>query len=256
MTLETRMPLLALITGGAFAAAGAFLCAYMITVNRHLSAGGRKQKPGICFYLDVNNAMDLYLQGDYPSLQRSVQSTTRRNIVWGLLLRLPFIGGAVNRAAGHEQVVKYFEDVEPITVIGRIIRALDEANDIVYVDLFNRAIGPSTGLNRALQPTHGKKARQISAARLRELEPVPFVSVTGRFRVTAKTEATTTFSAPYGDPAEFSGDLPKVSVTCVTDQLRHEQVPDRPFRARCLGKISWDPGTRELTIYPVLAIFL
>jgi hypothetical protein len=56
-------------------------------------------------------------------------------------------------------------------------------------------------------------------------------------------------------PAEFSADLPKVSVTCDTKQLRRI-APDGPFRARCLGKISWDPGTRQLAISPVLAIFL
>jgi hypothetical protein len=250
------MLLWGLIAGGAIAAAVALLSTYAINLNRQLSTWGKKQKPGICFYLDEKKAMDLYLQGDYPALQRSVQWTTRRNTTWGLLLRLPFIRGVtMNHAAGQEQIIKYFENVEPITVIGRITRELDNANDIVYANLINHTIGPSAGLNRALQPTHGKNAKRLPAARLRELEHAPFVSVLGRFRVTATSETTTTFSAPYGDPPKLSDHLPKVSVTCVTDQLRHEDVPEGPFRARCLGKISWDPGTRELTISPVLAIF-
>jgi hypothetical protein len=53
----------------------------------------------------------------------------------------------------------------------------------------------------------------------------------------------------------LSTDLPRVSVTCVTDQLRRK-VPEDAFPARCLGKIShWDPHTRQLVISPVLVIF-
>jgi hypothetical protein len=244
-----------LITVGALIAALGLGCAYLITVRRHPPAWVRRQKPGICFYLDEDNAMDLYLQGDYPYLQRSIQETTRRNSAGELLLRLSPVRGGVKRSVGEEQVTKYFEDVGPITVIGRIIRALDRANDIVYVDLFKRTIGPTASLDQVLKLTHGKQAKQVAAARLRELESDAFVSVEGRFRVTAKSETTTTLSAPYGDPAEFSADLPKVSVTCDTKQLRRI-APDGPFRARCLGKISWDPGTRQLAISPVLAIFL
>src|SRR5918999_1134216 len=209
------MLLVALITVGAFIAAVALWCAYMITVRRHRSAWVRRPKPGICFYLDEENARDIYLQEDkYPDLQRSVQETIRRNIA-----------------------------------------GLDNANDIVYVDLFNCTLGPSVGLDRALERNHGRKAKRVRTEKLQKLDPFTFVSVMGRFRVTAKSETTTTFSAPYGDPTEVFDDLPRVTVTCDTEQLRRN-VPDDPFPARCLGKIKhWDPDTRQLVISPVLAIF-
>jgi hypothetical protein len=230
----------------------AFYCAHRIRVSRHLSAWMGNQ---LCFYLDERNAMDLYLQGDYPYLQRSVERTTRRNIVLEVLFRFLPIRGGLRRVAGEEQVTKYFEDAGPITVIGRIVRALDKENDIVYVDLINRTIAPNAGLDRALKSPSGEQAKRVDEARLRDLESAAFVSIEGRFKVTAKSEKTTTFSAPYDGPTESSGDQARVSVTCVNKHLRPEDVPDGAFRARCLGKISWDPDTGDLEISPVLAIF-
>lgn len=242
------MPLLLAISAIAACSAVALYCAHRVRVSRHLSAWVMKQKPGFCFYLDERNAMDLYLQGDYPYLQRSVERTTRRNLVLELLFR-PLRGG-VRRVAGEEQVTKYFEETRSITVIGRIVRALDKENDIVYVNLLTRTIAPNAGLDRALKPLPGGRSKRVDMARLRDLEPAAFVSVEGRFAVRDESGEMTTFSAPYGD----SGDH-VVSVTCVTDQLRDGKVPDGAFRARCLGKISWDPGTGDVKISPVLAIF-
>jgi hypothetical protein len=244
-----------LITGGALILAAALWGAYVITVRRHRATWGRRPQPEIYRYLDEDYAMDLYLQGDYPYLQRSVQETLRRKYEGKARFSPAPLGAGVTGAVEKEQVIEYFEEVGPNTVIGRIIRALDDANDIVYVDLLNGRIAPSIGLDRALKPTHGWQAKQVRAAQLRELESAAFVSVEGRFRVTSESETTTTFSAPYGDPKEFSDDQPKVSVTCASDALRRNNVPNPPFRARCIGKIRWDPGTRELEISPVLAIF-
>ncbi|WP_067462157.1 hypothetical protein [Actinomadura macra] len=243
------MLLWSLITASALAAMLAIPLVYAFKVHRHPSVLARKQKPGICIYLDEDNAMDLYLQGDYPYLHSTVVKTSRRNIVLGLLLRfLPFLAN-VQHTAAEEQVIKYFEEVGPITVIGRIVRALNDADDIVHVDLLNHTICPNADLERTLGPSRGKQPR---SARLRDLESDTFVSVMGRFKVTDKSEKATTFSAPYGGS---SADSPTVSVTCITKHLRRDDTPDLAFRARCLGKINWDPTTGHLKIYPVLAIF-
>ncbi|MFI6511610.1 hypothetical protein ACIBCT_28745 [Streptosporangium sp. NPDC050855] len=244
-----------LITVGAFVVAVGSWAVYTLTERRR-SAWVRRHKPGSCFYLDEDYAMDLYLQEDkYPDLQRSVQETTRRGFGGKVKGNFSRVSTEMTAEDQREQLIKSIKDEGPITVIGRIARALDDANDIVYVDLFNCTITPSAGLDHALQRTHGKRAKRVDAARLQELDPFTFVSVMGRFRVTATSETTTTFSAPYGDPAEFSDDLPRVTVTCETAQLRRS-VPDDPFPARCLGKIRhWDPGTRQLVISPVLTIF-
>ncbi|MEU8800399.1 hypothetical protein [Spirillospora sp. NPDC048819] len=255
MTSETLLMLVGLVTAMALAAGAGIVCAYAIKVNRHRRKWGRNLIPKICLYLDEKSALDIYLQGEYPALQRSVQRTTHRNSASGLLLRIPLIRGTVDRAVKQEQIEKYFEDAGSITTIGRIIHELDGARDIVYVDLIERTIGMGAGLNRVLEQSHGKGAKRASAP-LRELETAAFVSVKGRFWVTDQSETTTTFSATYGNASELSGDLPKVGVTADTAWLRHEKIPQSPFIAHCLGKIRWDPGTGELEIYPILAIFL
>jgi hypothetical protein len=255
MTQEARMLIWELITGGAIVVMVASRYAYVINLRRHPSAPARRRRPEICIYLDEDNAMDLYLQGDYPYLQRTIEETSRRNTVIGMLLRFLPLRWGVQHSAGKEQIIKYFEDVGPITVIGRIIRALDDAGDIVYVDLLERTIRPDAGLDRLLESKGRKPAKQAHSARLRDLESDTYVSVVGRFKTTDESEKTTTFSAPHGESAQYSGDPPQVSVTCINKHLRRDDRPDPPFRARCLGKINRNPATGELKIYPVLAIF-
>jgi hypothetical protein len=95
---------------------------------------------------------------------------------------------------------------------------------------------------RALRPSAG------AAARLSDLSSFVFVSVTGRFRITDKTDEMVTLSAPYGDGGH-------VEVTCLSSQLL-EDVPPGPFSARCLGRVQgWDPDTGKLVLDPVLAIY-
>jgi hypothetical protein len=239
-----------LITGGAIVAMVAIGCAYVM--KRRRSASAWRQRPAICLYLDEDNVMDLYLQGDYPYLQRTIEETSRRNTVIGVLLRFFLLRWGVQHSAGKEKIIKYFEDVGPITVTGRIIRALDDANDIVYVDLVNRTIRPNAGLDRLLESKSGKPAKQAHSALLRDLESDTYVSVVGRFETTDESERTTTFSAPYGGSAQSSGE---VSVTCLNKHLRRDDRLGGPVRSHCLGKINWDPATGKLRIYPVLAIF-
>lgn len=246
------MPVLTVIAIIAACAAAMLYCAHGRRRLRVLSAW-KHPTPGFCFYLDEDAAMDIYLARDYPYLQREVERRTHRNIVLALLSRLSPIHVGVRY--GQQEITKYFEDAGPITVIGRIIRALDKENDIVYVNLIDRTIAPTAGLRRALEPPNGDRVEQTDRARLRDLEAAAFVSVEGRFWVTAKSEKSTTFTVPYGDPNRPSSDQPKVSVTCVTEQVRGQDVPEHAFRARCLGKISRNPDTGDLTISPVLAIF-
>lgn len=252
------MLLWGLITVGALVAAVSLWGAYMIALRRHHSAWGPpRPRSAPCFYLDEDIARDLYLQDDkYPELQRSVQETTRRNTSGVVNVRPSFAGAEMTASKEREQVTNYIKHEGPITVIGRIIRALHSANDIVYVDLFNCTLAPGVGLDRALERTHGRQAKSVRSARLQDLDPFTFVSVAGRFRVTGGSETTTTLSAPYGKPTEFSDDLPSVSVTCDTEQLHLSVQGTDDFPARCLGKIKhWDPGSRRLVISPVLAIF-
>jgi hypothetical protein len=240
-----------LLTGAALLAAVLAVGAHRLAVWRHRRAPDPR-RVGICFYLHENHVMNLYLQGDYESLIEEVEETTRTEIGTGLGAKAGGFEGRASRDATKERISKYMRKVGPITVIGRIVEELERKDNIVYVNLFDQLLEPGKGLDRVLRPAHREAAR---TARLSDLSSfVVFVSVTGRFRMTDKTDETIVLSAPYGDPA-VPGDEPLLSVTCLSSQLL-EDVPVGPFSARCLGRVQgWDPDTRKLVIDPVLAIY-
>ncbi|HEX6360589.1 hypothetical protein [Actinophytocola sp.] len=240
-----------LLTGAALLAAVLTVGAYLLAVRRHQ----RTPDPGhvgICFYLHEKHVMNLYLQGNYEALKQEVEETTRTETGTSLGAKVAGIQGRASRDAESEKISRYIRDVGPITVIGRIVEELERTDNIVYVNLFERLLEPGKGLDRALRSArHRNAARE---ARLSDLSSFVFVSVTGRFRVTDKTDETIVLSAPYGDPVT-PGDEPLLSVTCLNSQLLAD-VPSGPFSARCLGRIQgWDPDTRKLVIDPALALY-
>jgi hypothetical protein len=245
-----------IVTVGAALAALAAVGAHRLAVARfrRTTAPAVRRDRGICLYLHEKTVMAIYLLGDYEALTQVVEETTRSDEEGSVTAQFGGFGGRLGQKAAKEKLIKYIKEAEPITVIGRIIDAFERADDIVYVNLVTRSLEPGRALDRALS-AHGRNAARWRSARLHDLDPFVYVSITGRFRVTAETDTTTTLSAPYGDPAD-SADLPRhVSVTCVTSQLL-EAVPTGPFSARCLGRIQgWDPAARTLTIDPVIAIF-
>ncbi|ROO85071.1 hypothetical protein EDD29_2606 [Actinocorallia herbida] len=248
------LALLTVICCCALAVAGATGYAQVRAGRRRLAALRTGQNRSVWVYLDEDGAIDLYRQGDYPYLQRTVERTTRRTIASRLRLRSAPLSGGADHVAGEQLVTRYFEDAGAVTAIGRIVRALDAAHDIIYVDLINQRVLPNAGLDRALEPAYGDRAGRVGSVRLRELEPA-FVSVEGRFRIIAETDTTVTFAAPYGDPGTLAEDAPVVSVTCPAADVRLPSGPPAPFRARCLGKISWNPSAGTLEISPLLAIY-
>lgn len=208
----------------------------------------RDQDPGICFYLHENNVMNLYLQGNYEALRQEVEDRTRVDTEGSVNAQFGGIGGRFGRESEKERISKYIREVGPITVIGRIVEEFERRENIVYVNLFDRVLEPGKGLDHALHANAGHRSARLSDLR-------SFVFVSGRFRVTDKTEETFVLAAPYGDPSDPGGEEQQVRVTCETTQLLAD-VPTGPFSARCLGRIQgWDPDTRRLVIDPVLAIY-
>ncbi|WP_116020887.1 hypothetical protein [Thermomonospora umbrina] len=246
-----------MITAVALIVAGAFWCSHQVTTRRHPSAEAAGPGPGLRYYLDEDYVKDLYQQDEYPEPQRDVQDTIRRNTNAELEIKPGPARAVASAGADSERVTIYSLDEGPLKNFRRIMRALEDANGIVHVDLDHLTIGPNASVDRALASTHGPRAGRARSARLTELDQDTFVSITGRFEITDRSETTTTFSAPYGDTRRPSDDPPRVSVTCDTAKLRVGGVADGPFPARCIGKIrKWDPDTRQLVISPVLAIFL
>ncbi|CAM3639107.1 hypothetical protein KIPE111705_18275 [Kibdelosporangium persicum] len=244
-----------LVLGGSVLAAAAIVRAYWLAVHRYRRmTAPSHDDPGICFYLHDETVVNL--QGEYKALQQEVEERWRSSTEGRVSAEVHGVGAHGAREAEKEKTIRYIADEGPVTVIRRIIAELERANKIVHVDLFTESFEPTNGLDHAFRPVPGKNPAWRRSARLRDLKPLIFVSVMGRFRVTDKTDKTTTFSAPYGDPADPTSEPRQVSVTCVTAQLRREDVPTGPFPARCLGRIQkWDPDTKRLVIDPVLAIF-
>jgi hypothetical protein len=228
--------------------------AYQIVVYRYRQMCKKPHDdPEICVYLHDEHVMNMYRQGDYKALRQEVESRTRRNRTRGVDAKARGVGAHAGQESEEEEVIRYIKDVGPIRAIRTIIADLEQAENIVYVDLLNRSLEPGSGLDRALK---GRKGSRQRSAALWDLNPFVFVSIKGMFRVTGRDNTTTTFLAPYGDPADPGSEPRQVSVTCETALLRLEDIPSGSFPARCLGKIQrWDPGTQKLVIYPVLAIF-
>jgi hypothetical protein len=245
-----------LVTIGAALAAATIVGAYRLAVARfrRTAVPTVRRDRGICIYLHEKTVMNIYLQGDYEALSQVVEETTRSDREGSVTGQFGGLGGRLGQKTAREILTKYIKEAGPITVIGRIITAFERADDIVYANLITRTLEPGRALDRALS-AHGRNAARWRSARLHDLDPFVYVSITGRFRVTGETDTTTTLSAPYGEPTDAPDRQQHVSVTCETSQLL-EKVPAGPFSARCLGRIqNWDPATRELTIDPVIAIF-
>lgn len=241
-----------LLTAAGLLGAAASVVGYRRTERRHQDqpTAALRRNPGICLYLNEKAVMNLYWQGDYEALTREIEEKTTTNTQGHVEARLPGAGAKVGRDKAEERVSRYIKEEGPITVIGRILDDVEKADNLVHVNLFTGSLEPSGGLDRALWSTHGKRAARVRTTRLGELNPFMFVSVTGRFRITDKTEDTTTISAPHGDGGA------RVSAVCETPPAQGDELPDDEFAARCLGRVQkWDPATGRLVIKPVLAVF-
>ena len=209
------------------------------------------RRPGISFYLDDESVMDLYRQhgGKYKAaLRQEVQERSSSTSEGEVSAELAPVRARARRGVNNEIFRSYIENAEPITVIGIIIDVLEQAGDIVHVDLHKQAVTSNRALAKALDTDDDK---QPTAVRLRGLET--FVSIRGLFRATDHTPAVTTFEAPYGEPPD-PVDGPRVHLICTASGLRYS-VPTSTFSARCLGRVEdWDPRTRKLIVHPI-AIF-
>src|SRR5688572_1699330 len=107
------------------AAMAAIACRYWIAVRRYrrMTAPDRQRVRGkrICFYLDDELVMNLYLQGDYKALKREVEERTHRNTERGGTAQVRGVGVRAERTAEEEKVIKYLKDEGPITVVNDII---------------------------------------------------------------------------------------------------------------------------------------
>ncbi|MFI1397910.1 hypothetical protein [Streptomyces sp. NPDC020681] len=220
-------------------------------------ARGRKAPDGgltyrICFYLNDKQVIDYYLsRGDVGSLRKNVKQTT----AGGKTANVHASGFGVSAGGGKndnsEIVSEYLEETEPISVIGGIMKELEEKDVTVHVDLLTESIRRNAAMTRALAALQRPgSARQH--VRLRDIED--FVLIRGRFRKISAADDITVFLAPYGNPDTLDAPGPRVRVSCPTEWLRNE-VPRGTFSARCLGKVQdWNAQDAVLEV-DAMAIF-
>lgn len=221
----------------------------IVVFGVHWWRSRRRPRPhGASFYLDKDLVMDLYQVRYKAALQQEIEDRVVR--AGDLELRAQVYGAEAGgaRRFNREVLRRYVQTFEPITVIGTIIDALEATNGVVHVHLRRRRVEQNRALAVALDDSDALARNRI---RLRDLDV--YVSVTGRFRLSATEGTTTVFLAPYGDPTDPE-DGPQVRVECATDGLRGP-TPKGTFQARCLGTVlDWDPRRRHLVIRPI-AIF-
>jgi hypothetical protein len=210
--------------------------------------GGRKhaqQPPYLSFYLHEQSVMDLYQYKYRGALEQHVVATVggrgEVHLGTGLLSPVRF-GGSIER--NREEFRRYLEVAAPITVIGLLMEVLED--DLYSVDLERLSIVPGRNLRGA----------PGSTVRLSGLGGNSYVLAHGVFQRDTSADPTdriTIFLAPYGEPGTTARH-PVMRMRCVNSGLR-DDVPDGPFRARCLGTIQgWDRVAGQLVVNPV-AIF-
>jgi hypothetical protein len=227
--------------------------AVTITVRhrrRHRATAAKRLLRG-ALYLDDNSVMDLYEQysGKYRvPLESKVEHKTISTRMAEIIAKLSWVGARGHRGVNNEVIRTWVEKATPISVIGTIIDVLDEADDIVEVDLHNCEIVAHHAL--ASLTTAGDK--HLNLMQLRDIKE--FVLVRGRFRMAEQIDSTTTFQAPYGDPKDPTVGT-QMRVTCAASGLRGFAVPTGCFPACCLGYMQdWRSEERCLVLHPV-AIF-
>jgi hypothetical protein len=202
----------------------------------------------ISFYLDDKSVMDLYLQygGKYKApLRQEVKEHISNNREIELNADLAPLRTRAKTGVNRDVIRSYIENAEPITVIGIIIDVLEQADDIVHVDLRKQEITFDRSLNKA---RNAHDDERITTIQLRGLDT--FVSIRGQFRAAEITDAATTFEAPFGDPTNTPH--PHVICICMASGMRGAPVPSSSFSARCLGRVEeWDANTGKLKVHPI-----
>ncbi|NXY94817.1 hypothetical protein HYE82_10510 [Streptomyces sp. BR123] len=237
-----------LLWAATFAGLAALLAVASVRLFRARRAAAGGITDGICFYLHDKTVMDHYQMSGYTAaLRKEVEQRTSEGKDGTMRAKVFGVGADGGHKENKEIVSRYMEVAEPISVIGVIMKVLEDKHVIVHVDLPSRSVTRSTSLLRTASAAQG-------SVRLGDIEG--FVLIRGRFRTTgneAEGAGSTVFLAPYGDTADPSGE-PRVRLTCATEGLRI-QVPQGTFSAHCLGKVQeWksDEGVLEVQ---AMAIF-
>jgi hypothetical protein len=223
---------------GLAVAVGAFVVAWRA---RHRFAPNRTV-PGFTFYLDEGAVEEIYRVGGFGDLIAK-EVTRTVGVTKDGKLAIPGVSLDVGKATSSEIIETYIKEYKAIDVIGLLINALDDGDDLLHVNLSRRTVERNVALERAMA-----KAGDTSG-RLRKLKS--YVLVEGDFRDGGEIEDGRIYLAPIGDEQ----DGPQVRVECEKKLLADKKSrPKGPFMGVCLGRVlSWEDP--DLTIRPI-AIFL
>lgn len=201
---------------------------------------------GTPIYLDEPAVMDIRETRHGPALSRQVEKRVSKSGRVSGSADLARLRTEIEGGVTREFLEKYVVTDKAISVISIVVNVLEEADEIVEVDLIDQEVVASKALDNAF---NGRPPADVALRRIRK----PLL-ILGEFRVFDATEDSVTFHASFGDPDD-PDDAPQVEIVCGANGLRTEgsDLPSGTFR--CLGYAeTWDAGARTLKVRPI-AVF-
>jgi hypothetical protein len=222
----------------------AMIAASVVVVVRHRKDDTSWRRNDICIYLDEGAIMDLHRRRRYSdALSREVVKTVKRSRRLSAMASFAPLQSEAERGVTTEVFQTYVEKDTPISVISLVLEVLDDADDVVEVDLARNEVLATAAFTKAFRGR--TRARTV---RLGEL--ATYLLISGDFRETDEAAEAITFRAPFGTPDGAAGG-PQVRIVCPLDGMR----PGALSRiSRCLGRVQrWDAATSTLEVRPIAA---
>lgn len=199
----------------------------------------------VLMYVNETLAIEiLQYRGDVPALKRQVEQYTRESAEGRGETRVRWFNFSAGRLRDRGTTEFYEAEELPVNAIRRVVRALEEADAIVYVDMYRGEVHAHKTL-----PASPTGTMRLSDCRR-------FLSISGLFEEyeegDGSDEEYVRLRTPYPSNDAY------IRVKIMRRGLRDKDVlPEgkAPFAARVLGKVeNWSEDDRLLKMW-ALAIF-
>jgi hypothetical protein len=202
--------------------------------------------PPLRIYLNEKRVTDIYEVGGYgEAINKQVVKKVGRSREGRVRLGAQGIEVEAGGASNHEVIETYMRTYGAIMAIRVVLKGLEAADGVVYVDLRKPCVIRNKALEQHLEPG------EVTADRLNEIEC--YVWMSGKFSVTGDANGRTTFLAPIGKPPADPTTRPWPQVRVECDELQDNTLPKKgTLHARCLGKVqAWQENDQELVVIPI-----
>lgn len=200
----------------------------------------------------IRRGVIVYLDDDFVRSVNGTEDMEREDLQThttegdgGLTLKLMSVS---KRESVTRQIRRTFrENSEPIGKIGGLLDVLDQADEIVRVNLIRMEVSSNAALAASLDTAQDDLPDTVLLH-----ATGGFVLLRGTFRAldpTATDDDTVRLVATFGQPSNPL-DGPHVMLTCVRNYMR--LTPDDVISGRCLGWVEkWDQQENRLVFHPI-----